>query len=321
MVVAPAQPVHQALRHWAQAQPLPQRWGIALSGGADSTALLHAAQALWPGRIHALHINHGLQAAATDFERHCQQLCSALQVPLSVLSVDAQAQAGQSPEDAARRARYRALATAAQAAGLREVWLAQHQDDQLETLLLALSRGAGVPGLAAMPPVFERHGQRFARPLLSVAGEAIRDWLRGEALAYCEDPTNADTSYTRNRIRHQVTPALRQAFPAIADMASRTAQHMAQAQQLLQELAALDLTATGSPPQIAHLQALSPERQANALRHWLKHSHAVVPSTAQLDALLQQVAACTTRGHDIHLKLGPGFVRREQAALRYDANL
>ena len=145
---------------------------VAFSGGADSTALLWAAAQSWPNQVHAIHVHHGLQAAADDFARHCRTACDALRVPLHVVMVDARNAPGASPEDAARKARYTALAQAASAAGLKSVWLAQHADDQVETMLLALSRGAGLPGLAAMPARFERHGMRFERPLLATSGAA-----------------------------------------------------------------------------------------------------------------------------------------------------
>jgi tRNA(Ile)-lysidine synthase len=144
------------------APPLPA--AVAFSGGADSTALLLAAAQAWSGRIHAIHVHHGLQSAADEFERHCQSVCAALGVPLHLVRVDARHEPGESPEDAARKARYAALAQTASSLGIQSVLLGQHADDQVETLLLALSRGAGLPGLAAMPARFERHGMRFERP-------------------------------------------------------------------------------------------------------------------------------------------------------------
>ena len=135
--------------------PLPL--AVAFSGGADSTALLFAAARTWPGQVHAIHVHHGLQAAADDFARHCQEVCETLDVPLHLVRVDARHESGESPEDAARKARYSALAQSAASLGMKSVLLAQHADDQVETLLLALSRGAGLPGLAAMPRRFERH--------------------------------------------------------------------------------------------------------------------------------------------------------------------
>lgn len=292
---------------------------VAFSGGADSTALLHAAAQAWPGQVRAIHVHHGLQAAADAFERHCEQVCAALGVPLEVVRVDARHARGQSPEDAARQARYLCLAQAAAATGARCVLLAQHADDQAETLLLALSRGAGLPGLAAMAGRFERHGMLFLRPLLPVSGGALRSWLAAEGLPFVEDPTNADTAFTRNRIRRELLPALERNFPQFRETFARSARHAAQAQQLLDEIAAQDLAAMAGVPAVASLRQLTRARQANVLRYWLHGTHAARPSAAQLEELLDQVAACTTRGHAIRIKVAEGFVEREGEWLVYRA--
>ncbi len=146
----------QAMACFCPALPLV----VGLSGGADSTALLLACAERWPGQVRAIHVHHGLQSAADDFERHCVGLCARLQVPLVVQRVDGRPAPGQSPEDAARIARYKAfegVALTSQAIpAIQSIALAQHADDQVETLLLALSRGAGVAGLAAMPACWQR---------------------------------------------------------------------------------------------------------------------------------------------------------------------
>lgn len=303
---------------------------IALSGGADSTALLLLAARALPGQVRAIHIHHGLQDAADAFQRHCEALCERLRVPLQVVRVQARHAPGESPEDAARRARYAALAQAASEGGPQgvhgagqgtappvAVWLGHHADDQVETLMLALSRGAGLPGIAAMPARFEREGVAFERPLLALPGPVIRQWLRDEGVAWVEDPTNADTAFTRNRIRHDVLPALEAAFPTFRHTFARSARHAAQAQVLLAQVAAEDLAAMGGEPVIAALQPLTRERQANLLRQWLRTAHQAAPSAAQLEELLDQVQACRTRGHHIRLKMAAGFVERAGAQLQY----
>ena len=293
-------------------------FAVALSGGADSTALLVACASRWPGRVHAVHVHHGLQAAADGFEAHCVALCERLQVPLVVQHVHAAHAAGESPEDAARQARYRALAEVLQSnwgGQIKHIALAQHADDQVETLLLALSRGAGLPGLACMPAVAERHGVTYHRPWLDVPGAVLREALQAAGEAWVEDPTNTNTRYTRNRIRAELLPVIEQAFPSFRQTFARSAAHAAQAQSLLQEMAAQDLQQVGNPPAIKALQALSEDRQSNVLRHWLALEHSQA-SAAQLQALLVQVKACTTRGHHIDIKVGRGFVRRDGAVLR-----
>ena len=299
--------------------PLSWPLAIAYSGGADSTALLLAACAWRPGQVSAIHVHHGLQAAADNFAAHCSAVCAGLGVLLHTARVDARHQSGQSPEDAARNARYRALADGARALGVQSVLLGQHADDQVETLLLALSRGAGLAGLSAMPATFERAGVLFARPLLEVPAASLRAWLLAHGHTFVEDPSNSDERYTRNLIRARLLPALQEAFPAFRSTFARSAAHAAQAQSLLDEVAAQDLALTGQPPAIAALQALSRPRQANVLRHWLRMAHGATPSTAQLEQLLDQVAACTTRGHHIHLKVATGHVQRVHGHLQWDA--
>ncbi len=305
-----SQSLPEALARFQPGLPL----AVALSGGADSTALLLACVEKWPGQVRAMHVHHGLQAAADGFQHHCEALCARLGVPLAIRRVDAGAARGESPEDAARRARYEAFDSIPSALwpqdAINNIALAQHADDQAETILLALSRGAGLPGLAAMPARWRRHGLTYHRPLLAVSGADIRDWLRSRGESWVEDPSNAEERFTRNRIRARLTPALEATFPRFRETFARSAAHAAQAQFLLSELAAQDLSAVGAPPQIAALRALSRPRQANVLRHWLREVHRDVASTAQLDELLDQLETCTTRGHRLHLKVGRGFVRR-----------
>ena len=315
------QSVAQAIAGFNPVLPL----AVALSGGADSVALLLACAEKWPGQVSAVHVNHGLQAAATLFEDHCRTLCQQLNVPLQVVAVDAGKQAGQSPEDAARQARYMAFRTIAPVEyigiAIKSIAIAQHADDQVETLLLALSRGAGLAGLSAMPAHWQRDGLDYYRPLLSVSGADIRTWLAKRGVAFVEDPTNQDEQFIRNRIRARLMPALRTAFPHFLDTFARSASHAAQAQQLLDEVAVQDLEAvrrsTDGLPRIKALQTLSRARQANAVRYWLKLSFQVIPSAAQLSELLDQVANCTTRGHRIHIKVGQGFIQRSYDVLAW----
>jgi tRNA(Ile)-lysidine synthase len=294
---------------------------VAFSGGADSTALLLACAEKWPGQVHAIHIHHGVQAAGDDFERHCQAVCLRLGLPLVVKRVDARHASGQSPEDAARRARYKAFEAVALVEyvqfAIKNIAIAQHADDQVETLLLALSRGAGLPGMSAMPASWQRAGLTYHRPLLRVAASDIRRWLVGRGVAWIEDPTNVDEQFTRNRIRARLLPALDATFPQFRDTFVRSAAHAAQAQAVLLDVAAQDLAHMGDPPVIAQLQALSRPRQANVLRHWLNTAFQAVPSTAQLAELLDQIAVCTTRGHQIRIKVGTGLCERRGAVLHW----
>jgi tRNA(Ile)-lysidine synthase len=298
---------------------------VALSGGADSVALLVACAEKWPGQVVALHVNHGLQTAAAQFEAHCHTLCRQLNVPLLVQRVDAGKQPGQSPEDAARSARYKAFGALALVEyaqyAIKSIAIAQHADDQAETLLLALSRGSGLAGLSAMPACWQRDGLHYHRPFLRVSSADIRAWLAGRGVPFVQDPTNMDEQFTRNRIRARITPALRAAFPHFLDTFARSALHAAQAQQVLDEVALQDVQLARRPAdgmlRIKELQILSRARQANALRFWFKNQFQAVPSTAQLTELLDQICACTTRGHRIHIKVGAGFVQRSGPVLTW----
>jgi tRNA(Ile)-lysidine synthase len=338
---------------------LPPPYIVAYSGGADSTALLLMALEAAPEKhkhlVSAVHVHHGLQEAADDFAAHCEAFCAERGVPLSVLRVNAKAGKGQSPEDAARAARYAAISKHIYHQKppfpqvLREefatdliankplVLLAQHADDQVETLLLALSRGAGVDGMAGMAARFERDGVQWARPFLMpeyfMGSQQIRDWLAQRGFkarepgsanlgqGWVEDPTNRSQDFTRNRIRAQLLPALAQVFPQYRETYARSARNMAVAGELMVQ-AAKDLEAiVRMPPMIKALQTLPRSAQANYLRHWLKTQHQALGSEAQMSELLDQVAACTTRGHQIRIKVAQGYVLCEKGGkvLRFEA--
>ena len=320
MTDSPAGDVSAAVADFAPLLPL----AVAYSGGADSTALLLACAHKWPGLVSAIHVHHGIQAAADDFVAHCTAFCEHIGVPLRVVHVNAKHVAGESPEAAARTARYSAFQDIAgdnvASLAIKYIAIGQHADDQVETLLLALSRGAGLPGLSAMPAKWVRDGITYYRPLLGVSAADIRNWLKAQSqleplksfkgATFIEDPTNHDEQFTRNRIRARLLPALDAAFPQFRETFARSAAHAAQAQTLLEEVAAQDLALVGLPPALKALQQLSQARQVNVLRYWLKSAYQVSPSTAQMDELVSQIRACTTRGHQIHLKVGPGFVHR-----------
>ncbi|MUT70106.1 tRNA lysidine(34) synthetase TilS [Pseudomonas stutzeri] len=252
---------------------------MAFSGGLDSTVLLHALVRLAERRalppIRAIHVHHGLQVAADDWPAHCQQVCDRLGVALEVVRV--QVVPGASLERAARDARYQAFAARL---GEDELLLTgQHRDDQAETLLFRLLRGAGVRGLAAMPVARALASGQLVRPLLDVSRAELEDYARANGLAWVEDPSNKQLEYSRNFLRRQVLPLLQQRWPHVSSSLARTAAHMADAQQLLDELAQQDLAVAQADIDfdwlnlpslaLAPLRELTPARQRNALRHWL----------------------------------------------------
>jgi len=254
-------------------------WRVALSGGLDSTVLLHMLARLrerekWPP-LTAVHVHHGLQAAADTWPAHCQSLCDELGVPLRIERV--QVDGGASLERAAREARYAAFERQLRAG---EVLLtAQHRDDQVETLLFRLLRGAGVRGLAGMPASRRLGSGWLVRPLLWISRGELETYARLHGLSWVEDPSNADTGLARNFLRREVLPALARHWPQASANLMRTAEHMREAEQLLGELAEQDLSSArgegsfawlGLPSlQLEPLTGLSEPRQRNALRHWL----------------------------------------------------
>ncbi|MDQ0126054.1 tRNA(Ile)-lysidine synthase [Pseudomonas lini] len=254
-------------------------WRIAFSGGLDSTVLLHLLAHLAKSQslpaLSAIHVHHGLQAAADAWPDHCRSVCDALGVPLQVVRV--QVQPGASLERAARDARYGAFIEVTQA---NEVLLtAQHRDDQAETLLFRLLRGAGVRGLSGMPrqrPLGKGH---LLRPLLDVTRAELEAYADEYRLNWIEDPSNQDRQFSRNYLRHQVFPVLTERWPqAVATMA-RSAAHLGEAQALLDDLAQIDLARASTDSEfdwlgvpsleLAPLATLSAARQRNAVSHWL----------------------------------------------------
>lgn len=310
----------QWIASFATPPPDPQHpWAVAYSGGADSTALLRAVHTRWPQGVVAFHVHHGLQDAADGFESHTREVCVTLGVPWYGQRVQADHAPGQSPEDAARRARYRALIGLAHRVGVRWVLLAQHAGDQAETLLMALMRGSGLPGLSAMPAGFEREGVWFGRPWLDLPAGSLRAWLQEGGHTWVEDPSNTDIRFTRNRMRHRLMPVFDELSPGFEARLARSARHAAQAQRLLEALAIQDLERVGDPPELKALQQLDADRQSNLLRLWLRRVAGTAPSAAQLAALLPQIAACRTRGHRIHLRVAGGWVERKETCLAYRA--
>ena len=272
---------------------------VAFSGGADSTALLAALVRLRPRcgfALRALHVDHRLQAASGRWAAAATAVAARLDVPLQVLTVQV-ATAGRSVEAAARAARYAALAGAL-AAG--EVLVtAHHEEDQLETVLLQLMRGAGLAGLSAMPARARFGPGWLLRPLLGEARAALRDWVRAEGLEWVEDPSNSDTRYDRNYLRAEILPRLLARWPAAARSAGRSTRHLAEAQALLRQAsdAWLERAQDGAAVRVTVLRAAPPSRQRALLRRWLERQGVAAPDTLQLE--LARRAMLETRG-DTH---------------------
>ena len=247
---------------------------VAVSGGRDSMALLHctarAAAALGIDVV-ALHVHHGLQADADAWARLVEQTCQRWSVHFAMQRLEGQPSKGDSVEAWARRGRYLALAAMARAAGAGTVLLAHHQQDQAETFLLQALRGAGPAGLAAMPAQVEREGIVWARPWLAQPAQVVATYARRHRLRFIADPSNADPRFARSRLRTQLLPALRQAFPGADALLAESAARNAEAQALHDEIAQADLVALGEAGalRLVPWRALSEARRRNVLRLWL----------------------------------------------------
>jgi tRNA(Ile)-lysidine synthase len=289
-------PVDDALRR--ALEPLSARAGariaVALSGGRDSIVLLDAASRVAPElgiALCAAHVHHGLSPNADAWERFCAAECERRGIPLETRRVDVPRAGADGIEAAARRARYQALAGVDADA----VALAHHADDQAETVLLQLLRGAGPHGLAAMPPARSAGRATFVRPLLEVRRAAIERYAAARALAWIDDESNADRARTRNFVRHELAPRIAAAFAGYPATLVRAASHQGDAARLADDLAELD--ARGAlhdgalaRERLASLANAEAHRARNLLRWFLRANGLRAPSTARLEAMLEQIA-------------------------------
>jgi tRNA(Ile)-lysidine synthase len=265
---------------------------LGLSGGMDSVALLSALSGLAAGMrfsLRAVHVNHGISPNAASWAEFCAELCARLSVPLQVEAVDIGPYRDLGLEAAARKARYEVFSRI----DADFVVLAQHRDDQAETLLLRLLRGAGLRGLAAMSPSRALAGSRarLLRPLLDVPRAEIEAYARAQGLTWIEDESNADTVRQRNFLRHEALPVLEGQFPAARAAMARAAAHLGEARELLDAMAQSDIEAysEGDAVDVPALLALGEARAKNALRYWCD-SRGVEPlSSARLGELLRQL--------------------------------
>jgi tRNA(Ile)-lysidine synthase len=260
---------------------------LAFSGGADSTALLTALSAARPAglRLRAVHVNHGLHANAPKWSAHCLSLAKRLAVPLNVVATQVDGSGGASLEAAARDARYAVLSELLEPGEF--LLTAHHEDDQLETVLLQLFRGAGVAGLSAMPELARFAAGWHARPLLSRSRAELIQWLQEAAVDWIDDDTNNDESLDRNYLRRLVLPLIRQRWPGVAPAVARSARHAAEAQRLLDAIARSDVSRAACGPDlfVSVLRSLPLERRRNALRFWIAKAGARLPDTSRLEEL------------------------------------
>ena len=290
---------------------------VGLSGGIDSVVLLHLLLRrlrIAPARISAIHVNHQISPQAGRWAAFCRRLCRDLGVKLRVVKVDVPR--GNSTEAAARKARYAVFA----ASGADVLVLAHNRDDQAETVLLQLLRGAGPRGLAGMPVLRAAATGMppVLRPLLAVPRRTIAAHAQHYRLQWVEDDSNRDPAYLRNFLRHQVMPVIERKVPGAGATLARAARHQAEASDLLDVLAAQDLGAAAGIRMcrlpLALLRPLAPHRARNALRYFLRCNDVAMPDADRLEELLRQ--ALTARADArVRVELDGVGLRRFQDAL------
>jgi tRNA(Ile)-lysidine synthase len=296
-------------------EAFPTLW-VGLSGGLDSVVLLHqvALQPALAGKVRAVHIHHGLSPYADAWLRHCQSYCASLNVPLTVRHVVFESQAN--IEANARHARYEAFKECMMDGD--GLLLAHHADDQAETLLLQLFRGAGIDGLGAMPLVKSLGLGTLLRPLLTHSRKTLEAYASRHQLAWVLDESNQDVGFSRNYLRHQIMPLLQEKWPGVVTNLNRTAQHCQQASQNLHALALMDCQdemkgiyrnshdfqgSAGPRPslqhtsrlglgptiEVTHLRTLDKARCTNVLRFWLKNNTVRLPTADTFNRLITDV--------------------------------
>lgn len=254
-----------------------------------------------------MHVHHGLSPNADSWAAFCQDLCGQYGVPLAIEHVKVDKKSGLGIEAAARKQRYQALSQGQ----FDYLVLAHHQDDQAETLLLQLLRGAGLKGLSSMAA--EDSKRHLLRPLLDVAREEIEEYAQTAKLSWIEDESNDDTYFDRNYCRHALMPVIEKHFSAAKKTLARSAAHMVEAADLLDELAAIDAEqyVAESALNIEGLKTLSEARAKNLLRWWLAQQHLAMPSKSRLDEMLSQL--CTAESDaKLKMQLGDVVLRRYQ---------
>jgi len=245
--------------------------------------------------VRAIHVDHGLAEQAEQWSMHCRAQCRQLRVQIDCRRVDLSLREGRSVEAFAREERYRVMREAMDA---RDMLLTAHtQDDQAETLLLQLLRGAGPAGLAAMPEIKAFGDGWLARPVLGVSRKQIRHYVDEHDLSVVHDPSNQDLRFDRNFLRHEIVPRLEERWPAMASTLSRAASHQGQAKVLLEELGSRDLAGLSNEPHgsvsCSELGATDPERRHNLLRTWIRERGFDVPTNEVIRRLDEEVVTAS----------------------------
>lgn len=295
---------------------------VGLSGGVDSVVLLHLLHRLQPRSdftLSAAHVHHGLNPRADDWCAFCEALCSRLGIAFRQFQVTPPGSSGRGVESAARDARYAALSR------LEVDWLVlgHHRDDQAETVLFKLLRGAGLRGMSGISEAERRvDGPSLLRPMLALGRDDILAWAHARGLAWVEDDSNADERFARNFLRGSVLPLLRTRFPAASVAISRAAGHLRESQELLDELAGMDLRGVGGDDAmgVEAFAALPEARRRNLIRWRLRALGFQAPDEALLREAIRQLEA-QGPGKPLYFPIGQARLCRYRQKLWIERDL
>lgn len=280
---------------------------IAFSGGLDSTVLLHAAARLWGSDgIVAAHVDHGLQPASSGWALQCAEQAQRLGVRFLSRRLS-ERMAGTNLEAWARQARYAALFGMAHDCGALAVATAHHADDQLETVLMALARGAGLAGLTGIAAQDRREGVLLLRPLLGLPRSALLAWAQEHGLSWIDDPMNAAPQFTRSALRQRLIPVIDEVLPGLRSHLPQALAHLRESREALEEGAHADLISLQIAPHALHaldqrrLAAWPEARQRRVLRAWIARLGLGMPTQARLEALQHQcLVAASSHAQVLH---------------------
>lgn len=271
----------------------------------------------------ALHVHHGLSPQADAWLAHCEAQCTrwakrGLPIVFAAERLGTQPSKGESIEAWARQSRYKALRSMALAHGASVVLLAHHRRDQAETFVLQALRAAGMAGLSGMPREIERDGITWIRPWLDVAREDIESYVRKHRLTHVDDDSNEDTRFARNRLRHEVWPALTGSFPQAESALASAAEWAQEARACLVELAAVDMAAVASDKglDLAAWRELSKARRSNVLRAWLRAETGRAASASLVSRLMIELEAKSSAVWSVE----GGCLRRYRGSLSFAAD-
>lgn len=306
---------------------------VGYSGGLDSRVLLELTIDSFRShpeyQINAVHVHHGLNPKADEWVEHCEATCAKLEVPLTVLWVDAKVTDGRSPEEVAREARFAAFENFLSSSDC--LLLGHHAEDQAETILLRLFRGAGPKGLGGIPEKSKVGQADLIRPLLSFSKEDLKAYAEHKNLQWIEDDSNLNTRFDRNFLRHEIMPKLTARWPRVVRSVSRAGALCLETATAVQVLASKDFQLVvktndtnntsnannNDTLSVSKLLNLETSRRRGVIRYWLQNQGCLLPSFDHMERIDREILLAQPGSHP-QLKIGSYEIRREKDILKVE---